>query len=104
MMVEPNLPTRLFGDEIRIRQIINNFLSNAVKYTKEGSITLSVDYESVSSRQIMLVVSVRDTGIGIKEEDLPKLYAAFERIFEKYPLSSIYFSQRVFSSLPLSLK
>ena len=83
MMVEPNLPTRLFGDEVRIRQIINNFLSNAVKYTKEGSITLSVDYESVSSRQIMLVVSVRDTGIGIKKEDLKKLFQSFTRLEEK---------------------
>lgn len=83
MMVEPNLPTHLYGDEVRIRQIINNFLSNAVKYTKEGSITLSVDYESVSSRQIMLVVSVRDTGIGIKKEDLKKLFQSFTRLEEK---------------------
>ena len=83
MMVDANLPTRLFGDEVRIRQIINNFLSNAVKYTKEGSVTLSVDYESVSNRQIMLVVSVRDTGIGIKKEDLKKLFQSFTRLEEK---------------------
>ena len=58
-------------------------MSNAVKYTKEGSITLSVDYESVSSRQIMLIVSVRDTGIGIKKEDLKKLFQSFTRLEEK---------------------
>lgn len=83
VMVDQLIPTRLLGDEVRIRQIINNFLSNAVKYTKEGSVTLSVDYESVSSRQIMLVVSVRDTGIGIKKEDLKKLFQSFTRLEEK---------------------
>lgn len=83
MLIDPNLPSRLYGDEVRIRQIINNFLSNAVKYTKEGTITLSIGYESLAENQIMLKISVKDTGIGIREEDLEKLFSPFTRVDEK---------------------
>ena len=83
MQVNENLPAWLYGDEVRIRQIINNFLSNAVKYTKEGKITFSLDYEKKSDDQIQLVISVTDTGIGIKGEDLGKLFESFTRIEEK---------------------
>lgn len=81
--VDPNLPSRLCGDEVRIRQIINNFLSNAIKYTKEGTITLSVTYESLSKNQILLIIAVQDTGIGIREEDMGKLFDSFTRLEEK---------------------
>lgn len=83
MNIEPNLPSTLYGDEVRIRQIINNFLSNAVKYTKEGTVTLSMNYENLSEDEIILVISVQDTGIGIREEDLGKLFTSFTRIEEK---------------------
>ncbi|MGN0513806.1 MAG: ATP-binding protein [Lachnospiraceae bacterium] len=83
IQVNENLPSWLYGDEVRIRQIINNFLSNAVKYTKEGKVTFCLDYEEISKEQIVLVISVTDTGIGIKEEDLGKLFESFTRIEEK---------------------
>ena len=81
--VNENLPSWLYGDEVRIRQIINNFLSNAVKYTKQGKVTFCLDYEQKSDEQIQLVISVADTGIGIREEDLGKLFTSFTRIEEK---------------------
>ena len=78
-----DIPSMLFGDEIRIKQVVTNILTNAVKYTERGSVTLSLSYERQEGDKILLRVSVRDTGIGIKEEDLSKLYNAFERIEEK---------------------
>lgn len=83
MMIDPKLPSCLYGDEVRIRQIINNFLSNAVKYTKEGSIALSISCESLSEDQIVLKIAVKDTGIGIREEDMDKLFDSFARLEEK---------------------
>ena len=83
MRINEKLPSWLYGDEVRIRQIINNFLSNAVKYTKEGNITFELDFEEKTDEQILLVITVRDTGIGIKEEDLGKLFESFTRIEEK---------------------
>ena len=83
MQINEKLPSWLYGDEVRIRQIINNFLSNAVKYTKEGNITFELDFEEKTDEQILLVITVRDTGIGIKEEDLRKLFESFTRIEEK---------------------
>jgi signal transduction histidine kinase/CheY-like chemotaxis protein len=83
--VDPNIPRCLHGDEIRIKQVITNILSNAVKYTKEGGVTFSINSTKCEDNPdyVMLHVSVEDTGIGIKKEDLDKLFAAFERIDEK---------------------
>ncbi|MBQ7613958.1 MAG: response regulator [Butyrivibrio sp.] len=83
--IDRNIPMVLNGDEIRIKQVIINILSNAVKYTKEGYITLSIQADKPQDKpdSIMLKVSVADTGIGIKPEDLDKLFVAFERIEEK---------------------
>ena len=82
--VDERLPDRLFGDALRIRQILLNILNNAVKYTNQGSVTLSVSTDADSpaeAGQIMnLVFSVKDTGVGIRPEDLEKLYDKFERI------------------------
>ncbi len=79
----PNLPSRLRGDEARLRQIVTNLLSNAVKYTEEGSVTLSVDtgggQEELSQGMMSLLVEVRDTGIGIKKENLKELFSQFAR-------------------------
>ena len=78
-----NLPSELFGDEIRIKQIVTNILTNAVKYTEHGEVTLTVNGTRLSEDKIKLFFSVKDTGIGIKQEDIEKLYTAFERIEEK---------------------
>ncbi|MBQ9334782.1 MAG: response regulator [Lachnospiraceae bacterium] len=83
--IDRNIPTTLNGDEIRIKQIITNILSNAVKYTAQGSVTFSVQARQPEDKtnSVMLKVSVADTGIGIKPEDLDRLFVAFERIEEK---------------------
>ena len=81
--VDPKLPGKLHGDEIRLKQIVTNILTNAVKYTEKGSVTFSVSFEKLSETAIGLKISVRDTGIGIKEEDIRKLFSAFERIEEE---------------------
>ena len=80
---DPDIPSILFGDEIRIKQVITNILTNAVKYTEKGSVTLTVDYYEKNNDTIIMTVKVQDTGIGIKPEDLSKLFSAFERIEEK---------------------
>ena len=81
---DQNIPRSLNGDEVRIKQIISNLLTNAVKYTEEGSVTLDIGYDRIENDpdSIMLNVSVKDTGIGIREEDRDKLFAQFERIEE----------------------
>lgn len=83
--VDKNIPSILHGDEIRIKQVIINILSNAVKYTTEGSIIFSIQGSECTdgSDSVILNVSVKDTGVGIKQEDLEKLFVAFERIDEK---------------------
>lgn len=85
MDIDRDIPMILHGDEVRIKQVITNILTNAVKYTKEGSVTFSAGYEKIPDKQdsIILKISVADTGIGIKEEDIAKLFTAFERIEEK---------------------
>lgn len=80
---DPNLPSILCGDEIRIKQVVTNILTNAVKYTEKGSVTLKVEYRTADDENIFLKISVIDTGIGIKPEDMKKLFSAFERIEEK---------------------
>ncbi len=80
---DAKIPYRLYGDEIRVRQIIFNLLTNAVKYTKEGKVTLSVDWVRKNKETMILKVSVRDTGIGITEENRKVLFESFERIEEK---------------------
>lgn len=78
--VNENLPNELYGDEVRIRQIIVNILNNAVKYTKKGSVSLTVDGTRSDENHIMMRIAVKDTGIGIKEEDRTKLFQHFERL------------------------
>lgn len=76
------LPSKLLGDDVRIRQVLVNLLNNAVKYTHKGSVTLKVDGR-IQGETVSLDFSVEDTGIGIKEEDISKLFEEFERIEEK---------------------
>ncbi|MDR1220671.1 MAG: response regulator [Treponema sp.] len=79
LRVNANCPALLFGDQVRIRQILINLLSNAVKYTKKGFITLSVDAE-IHGNQAVMIFSVKDTGIGIKDEDKPNIFGDFTRV------------------------
>ncbi|MDD6551492.1 MAG: ATP-binding protein [Lachnospiraceae bacterium] len=81
--IDENVPRYLYGDEIRIKQVITNILTNAVKYTPDGSVTLTFRLISKSDDKARIHISVKDTGIGIKQEDLPKLFEAFERIDEE---------------------
>lgn len=76
------IPSGLCGDDVRIRQVLTNILTNAVKYTPQGTVWLRVRVRSKMDETVVLHFEVEDTGIGIKEEDLPKLFAEFERIEE----------------------
>ena len=80
--VDTNIPHCLFGDETRIKQCILNLLTNAVKYTEKGTVTMNITFEKIDDERIKLKAQVLDTGIGIKEEDLKKLFSPFERIEE----------------------
>ncbi|MCR4897286.1 MAG: response regulator [Lachnospiraceae bacterium] len=77
---DPELPAILYGDEVRIRQIISNLLTNAVKYTRNGSINVDVSQKDAEGGKITLVVRVADTGIGIRPENLEKIFDAFQRV------------------------
>ncbi|GMO19282.1 MAG: hypothetical protein Pg6A_06000 [Termitinemataceae bacterium] len=75
----PELPLVVYGDEIRMRQVIMNIVNNAIKYTRHGNITLDFAYKKDLEDNELLIVSVKDTGIGIKEENLAVLFAEFEQ-------------------------
>lgn len=77
--IDESMPAVLKGDDVRIKQILNNLLSNATKYTKQGTITLTAKGERRDDT-FNLVLSVEDTGIGIKKEDINKLFSSFERL------------------------
>ena len=86
---DPDMPAEYCGDEVRIRQIMNNLISNGIKYTKTGSVTLKVGFKQEQESKDAkgdetgtLVISVRDTGIGIREEDLGNLFKSFTRLEE----------------------
>ena len=76
---ESMIPDALYGDELRIRQVIFNLLTNACKYTKEGKVILRVKHRVISKMEISLVIAVEDTGIGVAEEDQKYLFDTFER-------------------------
>ena len=82
--IDETLPSELYGDDTRINQIIMNLLTNAIKYTETGSVILSVEgkerKESEEGQKILLRVEVKDTGIGIKESDMNRLFESFERL------------------------
>lgn len=80
--VDPKMPHLLYGDEIRLKQCATNILTNAVKYTEEGSVNMKIGYEGIDDEHILLKFAVKDTGIGIREEDMEKLSKPFERIEE----------------------
>lgn len=77
--IDPSIPSVLYGDNVRIKQVILNILTNAVKYTKEGYVDFTVS-SVIKDNVCRLIISVEDSGIGIKEESLPKLFSKFERL------------------------
>ena len=81
--VSPDIPAELFGDEVRVKQILINILNNAIKYTKEGSVFLSIDAGNRTDDTINIIYTVTDTGIGIKKESMPYLFTAFKRVDEQ---------------------
>ena len=81
MEIDENIPSRLFGDDLRVKQILINLLSNAFKYTKEGTVELIVKSElSGQDDGVTLTVTVKDTGVGIQSEELDKLFAEYNQI------------------------
>lgn len=78
--IDPYIPKKLIGDMIRLRQVFINILNNAVKYTRQGHITLRVVMSDVTQEGMVLHADVTDTGIGIKEEKLPTLFDDFTRV------------------------
>ncbi len=80
--VSPEIPAELVGDEVRVKQILINVINNAIKYTKEGSVSLSVQCEMKEDKICNMIYTVTDTGIGIKTEDIPYLFSAFKRVDE----------------------
>jgi PAS domain S-box-containing protein len=81
--VDKTLPQKLYGDDVRIKQIVTNLLTNAVKYTPSGSVELRLRYEKQGDDRLSLIISVIDTGMGIKKEDMGKLFESFQRLDEK---------------------
>ena len=80
--IEDDVPYELIGDRVHIKEVVNNLLSNAMKYTEEGSIDLSVRSINLTDK-CMIIIKVKDTGIGIKEEDKANLFGKFERFDSK---------------------
>ena len=77
--VNEKVPSTLFGDELRIKQVLNNLLSNAFKYTKAGEVELSIDAEYSSANVVTLIFRVRDTGQGMTKEQVNKLFDEYSR-------------------------
>jgi signal transduction histidine kinase/FixJ family two-component response regulator/HPt (histidine-containing phosphotransfer) domain-containing protein len=81
--ISERLPEKLFGDELRVKQIFNNLLSNAFKYTREGIVKLSVSGEYKTEKDMVLSITVSDSGIGIRAEDITKLFSEYNQVDTK---------------------
>nr|MCR5432612.1 DegV family EDD domain-containing protein [Lachnospiraceae bacterium] len=80
--VSPDVPAQVVGDDVRVKQILINVLNNAVKYTREGSVSLSIQCGNMVDGKQSILYTVSDTGMGIKKENLPYLFTAFKRVDE----------------------
>ncbi len=80
--VRPDVPRTVIGDPLRLRQVLSNLLSNAIKFTHEGEIHVLVELEEARAEAMVLRFTVRDTGIGIDEKDVPRLFQAFSQVDE----------------------
>ena len=78
--IDPELPSMLYGDEVRIKQVLVNVLNNAIKYTNEGSVSFSIQCKKIATNLVRVTYSIADTGIGIKKENIPYLFDAFKRV------------------------
>ncbi len=83
VVVDELLPVKMYGDVAKIKQIVLNLLTNAVKYTEKGGFCLTVSMDEREGDAASLRFSVKDTGLGVKEEDMPKLFMAYERLDEE---------------------
>lgn len=81
--IAPDIPSKLLGDNIRIKQVLLNLANNAVKFTYRGKIILKMNYERISENEIELQISVEDTGIGIKAENMDMLFKSFQQLDSK---------------------
>lgn len=81
--IAEDIPSMLYGDEVRIKQVLTNILTNAVKYTKKGSVTLSAQSEHIAPNMVRLKISVADTGMGIRKESMDDLFRSFKRVDEE---------------------
>ena len=82
--IDPAIPDHLIGDELRIRQIMINLLNNAVKYTDSGEVEMGITMKDLTENSLSLCICVRDTGIGIKDEDISRIFGDFQRLDEKH--------------------
>ena len=81
--IDSKLPAKLYGDELRIRQVIINIVNNAIKFTEKGYVKLTIQVESIENDRVSLFFSVKDTGQGIAEEDLEKIFSSFQQVDTK---------------------
>lgn len=78
-----DFPTEMYGDTVRLQQIFINLLNNAVKFTSKGYVKLCIDFDPIDDENVMMKVAVEDTGSGIKEDDLGKLFKSFNQVDSK---------------------
>lgn len=83
IQIENTLPSTLYGDELRIKQVIINILTNAIKYTNQGGITFTVGHVSLGHDELGLSIQIADTGIGMKQEEMKNLFCEFQRLDEQ---------------------
>lgn len=83
VVIDEILPKRMYGDAEKIKQVVLNLLTNAVKYTSVGGFSLNVSMEERNDKEAVIRISVKDTGMGIKKEDMDKLFTAYERLDEE---------------------
>lgn len=81
--INPDIPRLLYGDNIRLKQVITNLANNAAKFTNSGQVVLKFDFEKTSKDSIDLLFSVKDTGIGIKPKDIKKIFQSFQQVDSK---------------------
>ena len=84
IIIDSKMPEKLYGDNSKIRQVVINFLTNAVKYTIEGYVELKATYVRINAKELELTVSVKDSGVGIKSEDLEFIATRFQRFNNEY--------------------
>lgn len=83
LQIEPTYPNVVWGDNLRIRQVLLNLCNNAVKFTARGRVQILVNYEKLDEEHILTKIAVKDTGIGIKKEDMTKLFQSFQQLDSK---------------------